>query len=70
MQYLFPDLFNTRACWVYMLKEKPKVKTVFKNFYQMVQTQFQSNIQMFLSDNGGEYFSGILGDFLREKGII
>ena len=61
---------HTRLCWVYLLKEKSEVEQVFKIFYRMVQTQFQTNIQIFKSDNGKEYFNSILGNFFLEKGII
>ena len=61
---------HTRACWVFLLKEKSEVEIVFKFFYQIVKTQFHTSIQMLRSDNGREYFKEILGCFFKEKGII
>lgn len=61
---------HTRVCWVYLLKEKTEVRNVFQNFHSMIQTQFQTQIQVLRSDNGTEYFNSILGDYLRTKGII
>ena len=52
---------HTRVCWTFLLKEKSEVETIFKNFYTMVETQFQKKIQVFQSDNGREYFKGVLG---------
>jgi len=61
---------HTRLSWVYLLKEKSEAEHVFKNFYNMVETQFQTKIQVFRSDNGKEYFNQILGSFFLEKGIV
>ena len=61
---------HTRLSWVYLMREKYDVKTIFKKFYTMVQTQFQKNIQILLSDNGREYFKNVLGLFYLEKGIV
>jgi hypothetical protein len=43
---------HTRIYWVYLLKEKSEVGQTVKNFYKMVQTQYQTNVQVFRSDNG------------------
>ena len=61
---------HTRLTWVYLMKEKSKVETIFKIFYTMVQTQFHEKIQIFKSDNGKEYFNKILGSFFLEIGIV
>lgn len=36
----------------------------------MIQTQFQTNSQVFRSNNGKEYFNKILGTFFVDNGII
>ena len=36
----------------------------------MIQNQFNSKIQVFRTDNGGEYFNTILGKYLLQNGII
>ncbi|KAJ0495991.1 putative RNA-directed DNA polymerase [Helianthus annuus] len=43
----------TRMTWVYFLKNKSEVIDKFIIFHTMIQTQFQTNIQIFRSDNGG-----------------
>ena len=36
----------------------------------MIQTQFQTQIKLFRTDNGTEYFNTILGDYFQKHGII
>lgn len=61
---------HTRICWVYLLKEKSEVGQVVKNFFKMVHTQYQTNIQVFRSDNGKEYFNILLSDFFLANGVV
>ncbi|CAH9105932.1 unnamed protein product, partial [Cuscuta epithymum] len=61
---------HTRKTWIYLLKEKSEAAETFKRFYSMIQTQFQSQIQVLRTDNGKEYFNKILGNFLIQQGII
>jgi len=51
------------------MREKSEVENIFKNFYAMIETQFQTKICILHSDNGTEYFNEVLGNFLKEKGI-
>jgi hypothetical protein len=55
---------------VYLLKGKYDVCQTIKDFCTMVQNQHQTNIQVFRSDNGKEYFNTNLGDFFLQNGII
>ena len=48
---------HTRLCWEFLLKDKSEVKNVFQSFYAMVKTQFGVKIEVFRTDNGGEFFS-------------
>ena len=43
----------TRMTWVYFLKNKSDVFSKFTEFYNMIQTQFQKNVRILRSDNGG-----------------
>jgi len=61
---------HTRITWVFLLHEKSKAENVFKTFYKMIQTQFQTHIQVFRSDNSKEYFNEILGNFFEQNGIV
>jgi transposase InsO family protein len=65
----FIDVFS-RTTWVYLLKDKSDVFSVFQMFYKMVQTQFNATIKIVRLDNGGEYMSSNLEDYFRERGII
>lgn len=40
------------------------------NFYQMVQTQFEQSIKIFRSDNGTEFLTNKLSDFLSSVGCV
>ncbi|XP_019158475.1 PREDICTED: uncharacterized protein LOC109155214 [Ipomoea nil] len=60
----------TRMTWVYFLKHKSEVFDKFTMFYAMIQTQFQKNIQIFRSDNGGEFVNTHMQQFFQKKGII
>ena len=59
-----------RITWVYLLKHKSDVCSVFRIFYHMVLTQFGRSLKIVRSDNGGEYFKRELTDFFHAKGII
>jgi hypothetical protein len=50
--------------------KKSKVAERFKDFFQMIETQFQTKIGILRSDNGTEYFNKYLNTFLVFKGII
>lgn len=47
------------------MREKFEVENLFKNFYNMVENQFQTKIRIIHFDNGPEYFNQLLGNFLR-----
>ena len=61
---------HSRICWVYFLKEKPKVCQTFKSFYSMIKNQFQISIKILRIDKGSEYINVVLGEFLSTNGII
>ena len=52
----FVDDFS-RFTWLYLLKAKSEVATVFQDFHHLVHTQFSSQIKILQSDNGSEYMS-------------
>ena len=61
---------HTRLTWVFLMKEKSETGQIFKNFKNIIQTQFQSKIQIIKSDNARDYFDSILGEFLAKDGIV
>ncbi|XP_071687473.1 uncharacterized protein [Rutidosis leptorrhynchoides] len=60
----------TRMTWTYFLTNKSEVFDKFTTFSNMVQTQFQSKIQVLRSDNGGEFVNSQMKLFCEERGII
>ncbi|KAE8672566.1 G patch domain-containing protein TGH [Hibiscus syriacus] len=60
----------SKTTWVFLMREKSEVESLFKSFYQKVETQFDSKIKILRSDNGSEYLNKTLGYFFKEKGIV
>ncbi|KAJ0617795.1 putative RNA-directed DNA polymerase [Helianthus annuus] len=60
----------TRMTWVYFKKNKAEVYEKFVMFYAMIQTQFQTQIQILRSDNGGEFVNTSMKQFFTTKGLI
>ena len=52
------------------MREKFEVKRIFKEFYKMIENQFQTKISILRFDNGIEYFNKFLETFSNEKGIL
>ena len=61
---------HTRLTWIFLMKEKSEVGQIFQNFNLMIQTQFQTKIQILKSDNAREFFQSILGTYLSCQGIV
>ena len=66
---IFVDDYS-RATWLYLMKEKREVFSIFKYFHQMVCTQFDTTLKVLRSDQWGEYIDSGLGDYFRANGII
>ena len=60
----------TRITWLYLLKHKSETFNAFTDFYQLVSTQFSSKIQTLRSDNGSEYMSNKMKQFLSFNGVV
>ena len=60
----------TRFTWVYFLRFKNEVFSVFKVFLALAETQFPAKIKILQSDSGGEYMSNEFQFFLQSHGII
>lgn len=61
---------HTRLCWVYLMEKKLEVEQRFQYFFNMINNQFQTKIEILRSDNDTEYFNKYLSTFLVPKGII
>ena len=53
----------TRMSWVYFLKHKSEVFSVFVTFYNMLHTQFRAAPKIIRSDNGGEFVNSSMKRF-------
>lgn len=42
------------------MKEKSEVSQIFKNYKNMIRTQFNTKIQILRTDNARDYFSSVL----------
>ena len=60
---------STRKVWVYFLKNKSDVFSVFKRWKAEVENQTGLKIKSLKSDNGGEYDSKEFKSFCSENGI-
>jgi transposase InsO family protein len=60
----------TRVTWVYLLKQKSEVSSVFLQYFSMVKNQFGVSIKRIRSDNAKDYFNHGLNSFCQKEGII
>ncbi|PKU79458.1 Retrovirus-related Pol polyprotein from transposon TNT 1-94 [Dendrobium catenatum] len=61
---------HTRFSWIYFLSTKQEVLSVFKNFCNMIRTQYNVTPKILRSDGGGEYTSNAFKTFLHNNGIL
>ena len=51
------------------MNEKSEVGNLFKEFYNMIENQFQTKISILRTNNGTKYYNEYVGCFLKENGI-
>ena len=56
--------------WICLMKCKSEVSSLFKQFHNMVATQYSSAIQVLCSENGGEFVNQELKQYLINHGIV
>lgn len=61
---------HARVRWVYLMKDKYEASAIFKQFYKLVLSVFQSYMQILRTDNGREYFITDLNKYLIDHGIF
>lgn len=59
----------TRMTWVYFLKNKSQVFSVFKKFKVFVERQSGCKLKALRSDNGGEYISNEFNKYCEDIGV-
>ncbi|BBG97367.1 ABC-2 type transporter family protein [Prunus dulcis] len=60
----------TRMTWLYLLKNKNEVFSCFQSFHKQMKTQFNAQIQILRSDNGGEFVNHDFQTYFQQHGII
>ncbi|KAH9783645.1 hypothetical protein KPL71_009401 [Citrus sinensis] len=60
----------SRMTWIFLMKSKDEVNSLFQRFHKMVTTQFQTQIRVLHTDNGGEYMSTTIQQFLKSQGSV
>jgi hypothetical protein len=58
----------SRKVWVYVLKTKDQVLSVFKQFQVLVERETKNKIKCLCTNNGGEYI-GPFDAYCKEQGI-
>lgn len=61
---------HAHMTWVCLMKTKHEVSSLFQKFHKMVTTQYQSNVEVLRTDNGGEFVNQDLKNYLNVYGII
>lgn len=59
----------SRMTWLCLIKFKDEVKFLFQKFYTIIETQYDVKIRVLHSDNGGDYQSNNLKEYLERHGI-
>lgn len=66
---IFVDDF-TRMTWLYLIKQKDELFSVFQSFHVMIQTQFSTKIKVLRTHNGREYVKIKFQDYFQHHGLI
>nr|CAN78715.1 hypothetical protein VITISV_030863 [Vitis vinifera] len=60
----------SRCTWLFLMKNRAKLFSIFQKFYAEIQTQFNISIRVLRSDNAREYFSAPFTSFMSHHGIL
>jgi hypothetical protein len=66
---IFVDDFSSYT-WIYLMKNRSEVLTIYRDFAKMVQTQYSKAIKVFRSDNAREYRQTDFSTILKHYGTI
>lgn len=65
----FIDDFSS-CTWLFLMKNRSELFSIFQQFYQEVKTQFGVSIRSLRSDNAKEYLSHQFQNFMSSNGIL
>ncbi|RVX14359.1 Retrovirus-related Pol polyprotein from transposon TNT 1-94 [Vitis vinifera] len=60
----------SRCTWLFLMKNRAELFSIFQKFYTEIQTQFNISIRVLRSDNAREYFSTQFTSFMSHHGIL
>ena len=60
----------SRYTWLFLMKNRAELYSIFHKFYAEIQTQFNISIRVLRSDNAKEYFSAPFISFMSQHGIL
>jgi transposase InsO family protein len=60
----------SRYTWIYLMKNRSEVLTIYRDFAKMVQTQYSKAIKVFRSDNARKYRQTDFSTILKHYGTI
>ncbi|RVW82546.1 Retrovirus-related Pol polyprotein from transposon TNT 1-94 [Vitis vinifera] len=60
----------SRCTWLFLMKNRAELFSIFQKFYAEIQTQFNISIRVLRSDNAREYFSAPFTSFMSQHGIL
>ena len=66
---IFVDDYS-RFTWIYLLKHRSDLVSIFQTFHKMIQTQFSRTIKVFRSDNAQEYHDKSFLSILESNGTL
>jgi hypothetical protein len=61
---------HSRYTWIYFMKHRSQLCSIYQNFARMVRTQFSTPIRVFRSDSSREYLSHTFHQFLTSEGTL
>jgi hypothetical protein len=61
---------HSRYTWIYFMKHRSELISIYKTFARMIHTQFSTHIKTFRSGSGGEYLSDNFRQFLTSEGTL
>ena len=60
----------SRCTWLFLMKKRAKLCSIFQKFYAEILTQFNISIRVLRSDNAREYFFAPFISFMSQHGIL
>jgi hypothetical protein len=60
----------THMTWLYLMKNKDEVFSIFQSFHSMIHTQFSATLRVICSDNGGKFVNQRFRTYFDNHGLI